>query len=295
MPASTLLNIKDALARSTAWLAEKGIPPARLDAEVLLAHVLGMSRLDLYLAWDRPLNEDEKGLYRALLQRRSEFEPVAYITGKREFFSLEFRVTPDVLVPRPETELLVEEALELAKAMTGDREARPPRIADVGTGSGAVVIALATHLPGARFVATDVSAAALAVAAENAQTHGVGGAIEFRKTSLLDDVEGPFDLVASNPPYVAERDRASLPPDVARHEPAEALFAGEDGLDVISALIPSAAERLRPGGWMAVEIGAGQIGEVARLLEENGCFERPRVKPDYQGIERVVSARRRAA
>jgi len=295
VPASTLLNIKDALTRSTGWLADKGIPSARLDAEALLAHILGTSRLNLYLAWDRLLDEDQKKLYRALLQRRSEFEPVAYITGKREFFSLELRVTPDVLVPRPETELLVEEALELAETMAGDRDAGPPRIADVGTGSGAVVVALAAHLPGARFVATDVSAAALAVAADNARTHGVAGVIEFRKTSLLDNVEGPLDLVVSNPPYVAERDRASLPPDVARHEPAAALFAGEDGLDVISALIPSAAERLRPGGWMAVEIGAGQIGEVARLLEENGCFERPRVKPDYQGIERVVSSRRRAA
>jgi release factor glutamine methyltransferase len=286
--APAILNIKEILARSTQWLSEKDIETARLDAEVLLAEILEMSRLDLYLAWDRPLDEGEKERYRALLQRRAAHEPVAYILGHKEFFSLDFHVGPGVLVPRPETELLVEEVLAHAKEW-GDA----PSIVDVGTGSGAIAIALATHLPEATFIATDVSTEALARAFENAQAHAVNPRIDFRNVSLLDGVEAEQDCVVSNPPYIAEGDRASLPTDVVDYEPPEALFAGEDGLDVVRALIPEARSCLRDGGELFLEIGAGQAADVVALLAEDGGFEPARVTPDYQGIDRIVAAQRR--
>jgi release factor glutamine methyltransferase len=336
-----LLTIRDVLGRSAQWLAEKGIEASRLDAEVLLAHTLGMSRLNLYLAWDRPLDEKEKEDYRELLKRRAAREPVAYITGKKEFYSLEFRVTRDVLIPRPETELLVGLALrqvrgtkehELGRVdgvdtvdgVDGEGKAdemksedhetsgengrdeptaedkskdaiaeRIIRIADVGTGSGAIAVTLAKELPGARITATDTSEAALAVARDNAEAHGVSERADFRHVSFLEGVEGSFDLIVSNPPYVAERDRASLPTDVAQYEPAQALFAGEDGLDVIRALIARAAERLLPGGALLMEIGAGQAAAVRDLLAADGRYEPAAFHQDFRGIERVASAIRR--
>jgi release factor glutamine methyltransferase len=306
MAPPTVLTVKDALARSAAWLAEKGIESARLDAGLLLGHVLAMGRLDLYLAWDRPLTQKEKDDYRALLKRRADHEPVAYIVGAREFFGLRLRVTPDVLIPRPETEILIERAIELVRldaaarvsaASPGQGEksndaARSVRIADVGTGSGAIAIALAHEIPEACLVATDVSPAALDVARENARTHGVAERIDFRRAALLEGVDGDLDMVVSNPPYVAERDRGSLPPDVVCFEPHGALFAGEDGLSVIADLIPQAAEKLRAGGSLALEIGEGQAAAVAELLAATRQFEAPEIRRDYQGIERVVVARR---
>lgn len=293
MTASTLLNVKEILGKSARWLEGKGVESARLDAELLLARVLEMSRLDLYLSWDRPVEEREKKEYLALLKRRAEFEPVAYILGRKEFFSLDFKVSPEVLVPRPETELLVERVLELVEEDgEGDRQGAPPRIADVGTGSGAIAVALAVRLPEARLAATDVSPGALAVALENAKTHGVEDRIDFRGLSFLEGLEGTFDWVVSNPPYVPETDRPDLPPDVVRYEPQGALFSGADGLDAVRALIPQAAASLRPRGWLVLEIGAGQAADVLRLLEEDGNYEPAEVKRDYRGIERIVSARR---
>ena len=285
VPATTILTIKDALLRSARWLSEREIESARLDAEVLLADIVGLERLGLYLAWDRPLSADERERYLKALQRRATHEPVAYIVGSKEFHSLRLRVTPDVLVPRPETEILAERAMSLAK--------EGARVVDVGTGSGAIAIVLAREIDGARVVATDVCERALAVARDNAAAHGVGDAIDFRHASFLDGVDGPVDMVVSNPPYVAERDRATLPPDVRDHEPAGALFAGEDGLDAIRALAPQAAERLCGGGWLALEVGAGQAEQVADLLAADGRFEPAETTRDYQGIDRVVTARRR--
>jgi release factor glutamine methyltransferase len=297
MAITTLLTIKDALARSATWLTGRGIASgARLDSELLLAETLGLTRLDLYLYWDRPLDEREKERYRELLQRRASFEPVAYILGRREFFSLSFRVTPAVLVPRPETEGLVELALELLKERASrlGADAPAPCVADVGTGSGAIAVAVAAHCPEARLVATDVSPAALEVARENAATHGVAERVTFHETSLLDAVAGPLDLVLSNPPYIRDGDFASLPPDVTRHEPHGALFAGPDGLDVIRRLVPAAGERLAPGGWLALEVGHDQAAAVRQLLASDGRFEPAVARRDLQGIERVVHARRAA-
>jgi release factor glutamine methyltransferase len=297
MTAMVLLTIKDALTRSAQWLAEKGLESPRLDAEVLLAHLLAMSRLDLYLAWDRLLNDKQKEQYRDLLKRRANHEPVAYIVGRREFHSLDFRVTPDVLIPRPETELLIEIALKRIRGRGEGKSAgatSPLRIADVGTGSGAIAVVLAKELPEARLTATDDSEPALKVARQNAEAHGVAQRIVFRCVSLLEGLEGSFDLIVSNPPYVSERDRETLPPDVVRYEPTRALFAGEDGLEVIRLLIPQAAERLAPGAALLLEIGAEQTAAVQDLFAADGRYEPAEPHQDFRGIERVVSAVRTA-
>jgi len=281
------LNVKDALLKSAQWLTGKGVPGARLDAELLLGEVLGLKRLDLYLMWDRPLDAGERERYLDLLKRRARFEPMAYILGRREFYSIEFQVGPGVLVPRPETEFLVERVLSAVKTQEA------PVIADVGTGSGAIAVALAANLSGARIVATDLSESALAIARENARAQGVEDAIRFVHTSLLDGVDEMFDWVVSNPPYVAESERETLPPDVLQYEPAEALFSGPDGLDAIRALIPQAADRVCPGGGLALELGAGQAAAVRALFESDGRFDSVDVTHDYQSIERVIAARRR--
>jgi release factor glutamine methyltransferase len=290
MYAPPMLTIRDALARSSEWLAERGTETSRLDAEVLLGHVLGMQRLDLYLAWDRPLSNDEKDRYRECLRRRAAHEPVAYITGTREFYSIAFRVSPSVLIPRPDTEHLVARALEILKTFPSDQSSL---VADIGTGSGAIAIAVASHCPSARFIATDISPDALDVARCNAERLGLDNRIRFIEADLLEGVEETFDLVVSNPPYIAETDRPTLAPDVRDFEPSGALFSGPDGLDAIRRLIPAVAERLRPGGWLAMEVGAGQSQLVANLLDVDGRYEPAVIALDYAKIERVVSAKRK--
>lgn len=289
MADSSPLQIKEAMLRSADYLARQGIETARLDAEVLLGNVLRMSRLELYMAWDRPLDEAEKADYRAALKRRAAFEPVAYITGRREFFSLEIEVTPDVLIPRPETELLVERALEIAKECASEA----PRVADIGTGSGAIAIAMARNDPRLVVEATDISQPALEIARANARRHKVEDRVHLAQASFFNGSSTTLDIVVSNPPYVPERDRPDLPRDVADYEPASALFAGEDGLDAIRQLLALAPERLRPGGAIVFEIGQGQALEVERLLETDGRYESIRIHPDYSDIPRVATARRR--
>lgn len=302
--AAPVLSVKESLHRAARWLAERQCPTARLDAELLLGHILGMERLELYLSWDRPLSENEKADFRELLRRRGEHEPVAYIVGRKEFFGLPFQVTRDVLIPRPETELVVEKALEVLRLSRIQRilSPSPPagmaaedgtlRVADVGTGSGAIAVAFATETPSARVVATDISEAALAVARENAERHGVASRVDFRLCGFLDDIEGPFDMILSNPPYIALGERDVLPLSVSQYEPSAALFAGEDGLDAIRGLIDCAGIKLRPEGWLIMEIGAGQSKVVGELIFRNGHFcDPPEIVPDYQGIDRVVCAR----
>ncbi|MFW5863954.1 MAG: peptide chain release factor N(5)-glutamine methyltransferase [bacterium] len=283
-----ILNIKDALARSADWLEKRGIGSARLDAEVLLGDVLGMSRLNLYLAWDKPLKEEEKAKYREFLKRRAEHEPVAYIIGRREFFSREFAVGPGALTPRPETELLVEAALSMM--VEGDS-----LVADVGTGSGVIAVTLALESPNLRVIATDISEAALKWARKNAAKHEVQDRLQFLQCPLLANVEDALDGIISNPPYVAEADRATLDADVLDHEPETALFAGPDGLDTIRQLIPAAAAKLKPGAFLAMEIGAGQANAVCAMLERDGRYEEIERHRDYSGIERIITARRKSA
>ena len=221
---------------TTDWLAARGSDSPRLDAEVLLSFVRGCPRIALYTAFDVPVGEEERSRFRGLVKRRGEGEPVAYLVGNREFFSLSFAVTPAVLVPRPETEGLVVRLLDLCRpaAVDGGRV----RIVDVGTGSGAIAVTLAKHLPHADVVATDISAAALAVARDNAARHGVSGRIEFLECDLLDDprAAGPWHAIVSNPPYVRDDEFDALPRDVRLHEPRGALVSGPTGVEVIGRL-----------------------------------------------------------
>ncbi|MFI5177239.1 MAG: peptide chain release factor N(5)-glutamine methyltransferase [Vicinamibacterales bacterium] len=286
----------ECVARMVRRLVAAGRPEddSRRDAVVLARWRLGWTAAQ-WLA--RASNEAPAGFEADLapfIDRRARGEPVAYITGEREFFGRAFRVTPDVLIPRPETELVVEDALaRLESSGTGAADRARPVIVDVGTGSGCLAVTLALERPAARVVATDISDAALDVARDNARRLGAER-IEFRPGSLLAGVGTPVDLIVSNPPYVATADRASLPVDVVSYEPASALFGGDDGLDVMRGLVPTAAAALRPGGWLVMEIGLGQAVAVERLLEAGGGWTSIRIRPDLQQIPRVVAARKRA-
>ncbi|HEX7119973.1 MAG TPA: peptide chain release factor N(5)-glutamine methyltransferase [Longimicrobiales bacterium] len=283
------------LARAAAdYMAERGLENARLEAELLLASVLGLSRLELYLQHDRPLTAEEKEAFRARVRRRLKREPLQYIVGEAQFRELRLRVDPRVLIPRPETEVLVGEVLKWASARAGDGADSADGLSavDIGTGSGAIALSLAKEGPFARVVATDVSADALEVARENARRLELDARVEFRHGALWDALRPGerFDVVVSNPPYVAEAERASLAPEVAEWEPAQALFASGGGLDVIAALVDGAPDRLRPGGLLALEIGLGQAEAVVERIERRGAYGRPRVVKDLAGRERVVLA-----
>lgn len=249
----------------------------RLEAEVLLAHVTGLSRTALLAHPERALSPEEAQEYARLLERRATGYPLPYLTGRAEFYGLEFMVTPDVLIPRPETEVLVDRALTL----------RPRTVIDVGTGSGCIAVALAVHLPEARLWATDLSFAALRVARENARRHSVADRIIFLQADLLAPLTGPADLVVSNPPYVADEEWDTLPESV-RHEPYLALYGGKGGLEVIRRLLAQAPRLLRSGGTLLVEVGAGQGEKVltlARTMLPSACVS---VLPDLAGRDRVL-------
>jgi release factor glutamine methyltransferase len=234
--------------------------------------------------YDELLANDLSLSYAELLERRRKGEPIQYITGETEFYGLPFLVTPDVLIPRPETEHLVEKVIELASDFAA------PRIVDVGTGSGAIAVALAHKLPHASITATDISLRALALAEENAKSNGAS--IRFLVGDLLAPTEGErFEIIVSNPPYVAMSDRDSLDVEVRDYEPALALFAGEDGLEVYRRLIPAAFEALTPGGFLVLEIGYSQSPAITELLTCSG-FQQIEFVPDLQGISRVACARR---
>jgi release factor glutamine methyltransferase len=259
---------------------------ARLDAELLLGTVLRKNRAWLLAHGEDALPETAIPQLAEWVERRSFGEPMQYILGETEFYGLSLRVTRDVLIPRPETELVVEKALASAGAFHG------PRIVDVGTGSGAIAIALAHTLAKAAVTATDISGDALTLARENANQNGVQERVRFFAGDLLAPVAGEqFEIVVSNPPYVASADRDSLAVEVRDYEPAQALFAGEDGLAIYRRLIPAAHAVLVPGGWIVLEIGYGQEAGVRALLHEAG-FETIEVAADLQGIPRVALARR---
>jgi release factor glutamine methyltransferase len=257
---------------------------ARRDADVLLMHTLKKSRAWLMAHGDELLSDELFLSYTELLERRRRGEPIQYITGETEFYGLPFRVMPEVLIPRPETEHLVEKVIELAARF------EQPRIVDVGTGSGAIAVALAHEWLSAVITAIDLSSSALAIARENAKRNEVD--LRFLDGDLLAPVAGEcFEIVVSNPPYVPSGDRATLSVEVREYEPALALFAGDDGLDVYCRLIPAAFGALVPGGYVALEIGYGQSKAITELLAKAG-FEQIEFVPDLQGIPRVASARR---
>jgi release factor glutamine methyltransferase len=278
-------TILELLRWTTDHFAARGIENPRLDAECLLAGALGVDRMRLYLDFDKPATAAERGVFRDLVKRRADQRvPVAQLTGRKEFWSLSLEVTEDVLVPRPDTETLVSAALGLLPANTGEK-----RVLDVGTGSGAVALAIASERVDAHVTATDVSAAALAVAARNAQALGLADRIRLIEGSLFEPVQGArFDLVVSNPPYLAESERSTLAPELA-HEPDMALFAGPDGLAVLRALIAGLPEVLAPGGGFAVELAPAQAEPVAQWCRDVGLRE-IRVHRDLARRARVVSA-----
>jgi release factor glutamine methyltransferase len=304
-------TVMDVLRWTTSRFEERGLSTPRLDAEILVAHALALPRLQLYVQFDRPLLPPELGTIRELVKRRQGGESVAYAIGKKEFYGLELAVDGRVLVPRPDTETLVDEALErigrARRARAADGEAPPseeasveqpvaeaapalpaPRVADVGTGSGAIAITLAKQRPDAAVFASDVSRDALAVARANAERHGA--AITFLEGDLESPLlaHAPFDLVAANLPYIPAGDIAGLAPEV-RAEPALALDGGPDGLDLVRRLVGATSRLLAPGGALVLEIGAGQARDTAALCEAAGLTD-VRIRRDLGEIERVVSA-----
>ena len=273
------------------YLKSHGSDSPRLDTEVLLAEALGCRRIELYTAFEDVPGQQPRAAFRELVRRRAEGTPVAYLVGRREFYSLSFRVTPAVLIPRPETELLVVALLDLAR---GRPAAAPVTIADVGTGSGIIAVCAAKHLAGCRVTAIDISPAALEVARSNAAEHGVAERIEFLQSNLFAAVPAgrQFDFVVSNPPYVAAEEINTLAPDVRNFEPREALLAGPRGTEVIEALLPQAAERLCAGGHLLMEISPTIHEAVRALLAADERFQIGPTIKDLARLPRVVQARR---
>ncbi len=283
-------NARDLVRTARRRLAEAGIEAgeAALDAGLIVRDALGWDRARLVADGDAEVGDEPAARIDRHVARRARREPLSHILGRREFYGLEFEVSRDVLTPRPETELVVESALE----RTMDRRTAW-RIADVGTGSGCLAVTLAHERPMAIVVATDVSAAALAVARRNAARHGVADRIAFVQAWLVEGLRGPFDVVVSNPPYIPSGDLAGLSPEVGAFEPRVALDGGLDGLDLVRALISDAAALVVPGGWLIVEIGAGQADVVRALAREAGAWEAVDIRPDLAGIPRTLVARRR--
>jgi release factor glutamine methyltransferase len=284
------LSVHRLLERGSSELRDAGVPEARFEAELLLRHALGCTREALYARLQEPAGAEAAGHYFQLLERRRGRVPIQHILGSQEFYGLSFRVTPSVLIPRPETEGVVEQTIaELSLRAKGE-----PRIADVGCGSGCIAIAIAKARPEAKLFAIDASPAALAVARENAAAHGVENRILFLQGDLLEPILGrgeTLDLVVSNPPYVVDAEIEELAPEVREHEPRMALAGGVDGLAAITRLLAAAGAALGDGGSLVMEIGKGQDREVAKRVNSAG-LELLRIVPDLAGIPRVVVARK---
>lgn len=276
---------------TTAYFKSHHIEQPRAAAEILLAQTLGVGRVDLYVQYDRPLELHELEVFKRFIQRRIQREPVAYIVGKKEFWSMDLKVTPDVLIPRPETETLVEAVLTIIPPEPGSA---PLKILDLGTGSGAVVLALASERPVHRFYAVDRSEKALAVAQDNARMLDLNKAITFLQGNWFDSVRELvhyFDVIVSNPPYISSHEYKALPPEIAQYEPREALDGGSDGLDAIKLIIKEAALYIVPGGRLVFEIGYDQWAAVEKMIEGSGAYNEWTVIKDYSGHDRVVRTR----
>ena len=266
------------------YFKEKGIESPRLDAEVLLSHILGRERIYLYVHFDEPLEPAELARYREAIKQRVQRVPIAYIIGEKEFMGLTFKVTEDTLVPRPDTEILVQAAIERLRAR-GDA----PRFADIGTGSGAICLSVLHFLPKAQADTVDISPAARAIAEENAAALEVADRVTFHTGDLLAPLAGQcYDAILSNPPYIPDGDIAALAPEVRLKEPHTALAGGKDGLDFYRHLMADAPALLKDGGFLAVEVGIHQAAPVAALAVPS--FSRTEILKDYAGIERVVIA-----
>ncbi len=283
------MTVHDILNESTKALEAAEIPSARLDAEVLLAYALGCNRLEFFKNPERIINEKQLAEFRILIRRRSQWEPVAYITGRKEFWTFSLAVSKDVLIPRPDTEIIVEETLDICREL----DSAEIKILDIGTGSGAIALALAREVSRGRITATDTSASALVLARENACSLNLEGKIDFLEGDLFAPVEGFFDIIVSNPPYIPEDEYEELPAGVKDYEPRIALWAGKNGLEFYEKLIDQAPGYLKKNGWLLLEIGAKQEKEVRGLLEKSASYDCIAMRRDYAGLPRVVKSRRR--
>jgi release factor glutamine methyltransferase len=303
------MDIRAALKQGIARLREADVPSFTLAAELLLLHALGRNRTWIYAHPEEALSDDEAQRYFALLARRAAGEPTQHLTGKQEFWGLEFEVTPDVLIPRPETEHVIEVALdrlafrEVRAGRSQKTDGAGLQIADIGTGSGCIAVALAKELPAANFIATDISPASLVVAQRNAQRHGVADRIRFLESNLLDAFHSTpasrplprsFDLIASNPPYVGRREAHSLAREVRDHEPASALYGGDEGYELYADLIAQSARDVKPGGILVLELGHNSLPAVEPLLDSSQWIN-VGVIDDLAGIPRVLAAERASA
>ncbi len=279
------MTVRQALKNAESRLLREGVDDPQIEAQVLLAHLLSVSRARLYTDLLEPIPTDAQEVYDRMVERRAVGEPTAYLIGRREFYGLDLHVDPRVLIPRPETELLVELALDSSSAL------ERPIIAEVGVGSGAVAVSLATHLPKATIYATDLSTEALEVAAINCRAYGVEGRVRLLHGDLLVPVPEAMDVIVSNPPYVNRRDLSSLPIEIREHEPRVALDGGADGLDIIRRLLPQVRDRLKPGGTFLMEIGYDQAPPVRDLACSAFPESEVELVNDLAGIERVLVVR----
>jgi release factor glutamine methyltransferase len=278
----------ESLAWGRRYLAERGVPSADLDAQLLLAHAIGCDRTGLFSSADRRMDGEVSDSYRRLVLDRGERVPLAFLVGRREFWSLDFAVDERVLVPRPETEGIVEAAVDLLQPGC--------RVVDVGTGSGNIIVAVASEIERGEWHAIDISRPALEVAATNIRAHGLEGKVSLACSDLLEvfDPAGErFDAILSNPPYIPSAEIDCLQPEVVGHEPRIALDGGADGLGLVRRLIEEAAARLRPGGLLVMEVGAGQAAVVREMMTEQVGYERTHVRRDIAGIERIVVGERK--
>ena len=279
-----MLTVLDALKKTTEYLEKKGIESARVNAEIMLAYILKCKRLQLYLSFDRPLNENEKNLYREFLQRRVNHEPVQYITGIVGFYGLEFQVNKSVLIPRPETEILVETIIE------NTNENEETNILDIGTGSGNIAITLAKHLPNSKITAIDKSKDALKIAVKNSELNNVKERINFIENDILNNqnlFDNVFDLVVSNPPYISKEEYNNLEPELNKHEPSIALTDFSDGVIFYKNISKQAKNLLNTKGKLFFEIGAGQSKKIKEIMEQNNFYNIQIIK-DYQNHDRVI-------
>ena len=287
---------------TTEYLKGKGIDNPRLDSEVLLAHLLRLDRVGLYLNFDRPLSRDELSSFREIVKRRGSREPLQYITGHQEFWSLDFKVTPDVLIPRPDTEILVEEALKAVRRETLDvrrQNQLPFTILDLCTGSGCIAISLAHELKDAVVYAVDTSEAALSIARENAEKNVVQDRVIFLQGDLYEALTSyvsrltSYDIIVSNPPYIKNIDIPNIQPEVRDYEPRMAVDGGTEGLGFYKRIVADAPNHLSPHGWLMVEVGEGQADAVSKMMADTGAFESISTVKDLAGIERVVKAHKK--
>lgn len=286
-------RVGDVLKWTSEYFDKKNVDSPRLTAEILLSHVLGVSRLDLYMGYDKPLNSEELSKFRQLIKRRASREPLAYIMGEKAFWKLDLQVSPSVLIPRPDTELIVEIAAEEAKSHYGP--GRQLLFADLGTGSGAIALSLLGELPGSFAVAVDYSLSALAVASGNALKNGFSDRIVFLRSSWCAafSKRNQFDFIVTNPPYIRSDVIPGLEAEVSLYEPISALDGGMDGLSCIREIIDSVFDHIRPSGFLAIEIGYDQGAEVLELLERSGKCEDVKIVKDYAANDRVAFARKK--